>query len=45
MAHIVTENCINCKYTDCAAVCPADAFREGANMVAASFPELVALLK
>ena len=29
MAYIVTEPCINCKYTNCAAVCPVDAFREG----------------
>src|SRR5262245_19634276 len=33
MPHDVTENCVNCKYTDCVAVCPADAFREGKNMV------------
>lgn len=33
MPHVVTENCINCKYTDCATVCPTESFREGANMV------------
>ena len=33
MAYIVTEPCINCKYTDCAAVCPVDAFREGPNFL------------
>lgn len=29
MAYVVTENCIDCKYTSCAAVCPVEAFREG----------------
>ncbi len=33
MAYIVTEQCINCKHTDCVAVCPADAFHEGPNFV------------
>jgi len=31
MAFVVTEPCIGCKYTDCVAVCPVDAFREGPN--------------
>lgn len=29
MAYVVTDRCIDCKYTSCAAVCPVDAFREG----------------
>ncbi|MCH8496667.1 MAG: ferredoxin family protein [Balneolales bacterium] len=33
MAYVVTEPCINCKYTNCAAVCPVDAFREGPNFL------------
>ena len=33
MAFVVTENCINCKYTDCVDVCPVDCFREGPNML------------
>ena len=33
MTYIVTENCIKCKYTDCVAVCPVDAFHEGANFL------------
>lgn len=33
MAYVVTENCINCKHTNCAAVCPVDAFREGPNFL------------
>ena len=28
MAYIVTEPCVECKYTDCAAVCPVEAFHE-----------------
>ena len=31
MTYVVAEPCIKCKYTDCVAVCPVDAFREGAN--------------
>jgi ferredoxin len=33
MTYVVTEPCINCKYTNCAAVCPVDAFREGPNFL------------
>lgn len=33
MAYVVTEPCIKCKYTDCVAVCPVDAFREGVNFL------------
>ena len=33
MTYVVTESCIRCKYTDCAEVCPVDAFREGANFL------------
>ena len=29
MTHVVTENCINCKHTDCVEVCPVDCFHEG----------------
>ena len=28
MTYIVTPPCIDCKYTDCAAVCPVEAFHE-----------------
>jgi ferredoxin len=34
MTYTVTERCIKCKYTDCVAVCPTDAFREGPNFLA-----------
>ncbi|RME26532.1 MAG: ferredoxin family protein [Deltaproteobacteria bacterium] len=33
MPFVVTEPCINCKYTDCVAVCPVDCFHEGENML------------
>ena len=33
MTHIVSESCIQCKYTDCVDVCPVDCFREGPNML------------
>ena len=28
MTYVVTEPCVECKYTDCAAVCPVEAFHE-----------------
>lgn len=28
MTYIVVEPCVECKYTDCAAVCPVEAFHE-----------------
>jgi len=28
LTYIVTEACVDCKYTDCAAVCPVEAFHE-----------------
>ena len=33
MAHVVTQPCFGCKYTDCVVVCPCDCFREGENML------------
>lgn len=33
MPFIVTEPCIQCKYTDCVAVCPMDCFVEGPNLL------------
>jgi ferredoxin len=33
MTHVVCEPCRDCKSTDCAAVCPVEAFREGERMV------------
>ncbi len=33
MTHVVTEPCIQCRYTDCVDVCPVDCFREGPNFL------------
>lgn len=33
MTHVVTESCINCRYTDCVDVCPVDCFHEGENFL------------
>jgi len=33
MAYVVTEPCLDCKYTDCVVVCPCDCFREGERML------------
>jgi len=33
MPYVVTEACINCKYTDCVEVCPVDCFYEGPNFL------------
>jgi ferredoxin len=33
MAFVVTESCIQCKYTDCVNVCPMDCFYEGPNFL------------
>ena len=33
MTFVVTEACIQCKYTDCVAVCPVDCFMEGPNFL------------
>lgn len=33
MTHLVTENCIKCKHTDCVIVCPVDCFYEGPNFL------------
>ncbi|HUH88163.1 MAG TPA: ferredoxin FdxA [Pusillimonas sp.] len=33
MSFVVTEACIQCKYTDCVTVCPMDCFFEGPNFL------------
>jgi ferredoxin len=33
MTFVVTDACIQCKYTDCVEVCPVDCFYEGENML------------
>ncbi len=33
MTYVVTQHCVDCKYTDCVTVCPVDAFHNGDRMV------------
>jgi len=33
MTYTVTEHCVKCKYTDCAEVCPVEAFHEAPDML------------
>ena len=33
MPHVVCEPCYGCKYTECAPVCPVEAFREAEKML------------
>jgi ferredoxin len=33
MTYVVTDSCVQCKYTDCVDVCPVDCFREGPNFL------------
>ena len=33
MAHVVTQPCFGCKYTDCVVVCPVECFYEGEQML------------
>jgi len=33
MAHVVTEPCRDCKYTDCVVVCPVDCFYQDDKML------------
>jgi ferredoxin len=33
MSYIVTQHCVDCKYTDCVSVCPVDAFHQGPRML------------
>jgi len=41
MSYVVTEACIQCKYTDCVAVCPMECFFEGPNFVAINPDECI----
>lgn len=33
MTYVVTDNCIQCKFTDCVTECPVDCFYEGLNFL------------
>ncbi len=41
MTYVVTENCIQCKFTDCVDICPVDAFYEGPNFLVISPAECI----
>ena len=41
MTHLVLENCIKCKHTDCVDVCPVDCFHEGPNFLAINPDECI----
>ncbi|MAU41149.1 MAG: ferredoxin [Kordiimonas sp.] len=41
MTYVVTEACINCKFTDCVDVCPVDCFYEGENFLAINPDECI----
>ena len=41
MTHVVVENCIKCKHTDCVKVCPVDCFYEGPNFLAINPDECI----
>jgi ferredoxin len=42
MTFVVTESCIQCKYTDCVDVCPMDCFLEGPNFLVIHPDECIA---
>ncbi len=33
MTYVVTQYCVDCRYTDCAEVCPVEAFHKGPRML------------
>jgi ferredoxin len=41
MSFVVTESCIQCKYTDCVSVCPMNCFFEGPNFLAINPDECI----
>ena len=41
MTYVVTESCIQCKYTDSVDVCPVDCFVEGPNFLAINPDECI----
>ena len=41
MTYVVTENCIQCRHTNCVDICPADAFHLGPNFIAINPQECV----
>jgi len=41
MTYVVTDNCIQCRHTNCVDICPADAFHLGPNFIAINPQECV----
>jgi ferredoxin len=41
MTYLVTDNCIQCKHTDCVSVCPVDCFYEADNFLAINPDECI----
>jgi ferredoxin len=41
VTYLVTDNCIQCKHTDCVAVCPVDCFYEADNFLAINPDECI----
>ena len=41
MTYLVTDNCIQCKHTDCVEVCPVDCFYETENFLAINPEECI----
>ncbi|QJI29877.1 ferredoxin family protein [Pseudomonas sp. ADAK18] len=41
MTYVVTDNCIQCRHTNCVDICPADAFHLGPNFIVINPQECV----
>jgi len=41
MTYLVTDNCVQCKHTDCVSVCPVDCFYEADNFLAINPDECI----
>ncbi|MDR2307976.1 MAG: ferredoxin family protein [Paucimonas sp.] len=41
MTYVVTDNCIQCRHTNCVDICPADAFHLGPNFIVINPAECV----
>jgi len=41
MSHVVTEPCVDCKFTDCVEVCPVNCFYEGPDRLLINFDECI----
>ena len=41
MAHVVTDNCVGCRFTDCVLVCPVDCFYQLDNQLVIDAEECI----